>query len=438
MPHTFTVFEHEYTEGFDWEPADLAALERLRRATGADVLRPSVRAGGRRELQAGEYVGVVRLGRRTVQVLPKFYREGTGSREGRAFEATRNLLHLLAYAGRLRVREHDLASMLRRGADWFEILTRLFASHLLEEWQRGAHRHYRAVEDTLPVLKGKLLVAEQLRRPLRRHLFAVAFDEFTADTELNRVFRFVVERLFGATRDGENRRLLGELRHWMDEVSLPARVTAADARPSLVTRLNRRFEPLLNLARLFLAESSLQLAAADFSTFAFVLDMNQLFESFLVGFIERHRAALLPDALAGCELLPQARGATIHLARRTDTGAPVFRLVPDLAFRLAGRFPLLLDAKYKRLSPADARLGVSQSDFYQMHAYARRFDCPRVLMLYPQTAEMPAPQRVRFELKSGGLVDAASINLRVDLGSPASRAELTAELKSLLSGEGLT
>jgi 5-methylcytosine-specific restriction enzyme subunit McrC len=427
-----TVFEHGYTEGFDWTERDCSTLERMRRATGVEILRPTVRAG-RRELQAAEHVGVVRLGQHTVQILPKIYRSSAATPVERADEATRNLLYLLAHAGQLPVREHELASLLRRGADWFEILTRLFATHLLEAWQRGAHRHYQPVEAELPVLKGKWRITEQLRRPERRHTFVVAYDEFTADNKLNRVLRYVVERLWNLTRDGSNRQLLGELRQWMEEVALPSRVTAADASSALLTRLNQHYEPLLALARLFLEGGSLQLAAQDFNTFAFVFDMNQLFESFIINFLRRHRAEILPPALAPCVMLPQTRGATRHLARSSENGRQVFQLKPDLAFQHGEAFPLLLDAKYKRLKPDDARLGVSTADFYQMHAYARRYNCPRILLLYPQTADMPEPLRARFTLEGDAqLIEAATINLQTPLAGHAGRATLIKELRQLL------
>ncbi|HEX8188839.1 MAG TPA: hypothetical protein VF586_10840 [Pyrinomonadaceae bacterium] len=431
--NTETFFEHEQRP-FGWSEGEAAALERLNRAAGAEVLRATWRAG-RRELRASQHVGVVRLGRRAVQVLPKTHRAGAGSsaaeREARAEEATRNLLHMLAHAGRLPVREHATAPLLRRGGDWFEVLTRLFATHLREEWQRGAHRRYEAVEEELPVLKGRWRVAESLRRPARRHLFPVAFDEFTADNALNRVFRFVVERLWRLTRDGANRQLLGELRQWMEEVTLPADLPAGAAAPALLTRLNARFEPLLNLARLFLAGGSLQLAARDFETFAFVFDMNRLFEEFVVGFVRRRRSGLLPEGLKTCDLLPQSHGAPHHLALN-ERGQHVFQLHPDLAFRRGREFPLLLDAKYKRLDPSDRKLGISPSDFYQMHAYARRYDCPRVLLLYPQTADTAAPLRRRFALDGGGRIDAATLDLRPDLGSKEGSDSLSRELKSIL------
>jgi 5-methylcytosine-specific restriction enzyme subunit McrC len=152
--HVITLFEHECTSGFGWTDRDLVALERLSRAAGAELLRPVVRGRGL-ELRAAQHVGVFRLGNRTVQVLPKIYQSGetTDARE-RAREATRNLLHLLQIADEVPVREQGLASLLRRDMDWFEILTRLFATHLREEWQRGASRGYLLVEDDQPALKG--------------------------------------------------------------------------------------------------------------------------------------------------------------------------------------------------------------------------------------------------------------------------------------------
>jgi 5-methylcytosine-specific restriction enzyme subunit McrC len=433
MTAMLTLFEHE-SRIFNWTDKDYAALERLRKEIGVEILRPGLR-NGQRVLQAAQHVGVVRLNGRTVQVLPKIYRSSKDANEAeRTREATRNLLYLLAYAGQLPVREHALAPLLRHGNDWFEILTRLFATHLLEEWQRGAHRTYQIVEDDSPVLKGKWRIADQLRRPMRQHLFSVAYDEFTADNPLNRIFRFVAERLWRLTRDSGNRQLLGELRQWMEEVSLLPGVTAAEASSLMLTRLNQRYAPLLNLARLFLNGGALQLAAGDLSTFAFTFDMNQLFEAFIINFIRRHRAEILPPDMQTCELLPQSHGATKYLARRESKS--VFLLKPDLVFRNHGaQFPLLLDAKYKRLDKSDAKLGVSQADFYQMHAYARRYDCNRVLLLYPQVVGMIQPLRTRFDVEGAAIsIVAATVDLRIDLSRLQGRELLTEELRDILGG----
>lgn len=426
-----TIFEYDFTTGFDWTDQDLALIERLRRALGVEVIRAITRRG-QRELQATQYVGVFRLGRRTVQVLPKMFRSED---EDKATKATRNLLYLLEYTGQLVVRETAVTQLMQNNLDWFEILTRLLASNLREQWQRGAYRSYQTVEDVLPVLKGKWQLLKQLRRPERQHLFAVTYDEFSADNSLNRIFRYVVERLWQLSRDTTNRKILGELRHWMEEVTLLPSATANDANLIPITRLNQRYEPLLNLAKLFLDNSSLQLSAGNLATFAFVFDMNKLFEAFIVNFIRRHREEILPTELRSCELIPQAYTTTLHLAR-TSNGEPVFRLKPDLAFRNGDSFPLLLDAKYKQLKPTDRKLGVSEADFYQMHAYAHRYQCPRVLLLYPQTADIPQALQAEFTLEDRErVIVAATVDLRGDLSKSQERDKLATRLKTILTNK---
>ncbi len=377
-------------------------------------------------------------------MLPKIYWAGEATDKGqRAREATRNLLHMLQIADEVQVREQGLANLLKEKMDWFEILTRLFALHLREEWQHGPSRGYLMVEDDQHTLKGKWRVAEQVRRPGRDHVFSVAYDEFTADIPLNRVFRFVVERLWGATRDGDNRQMLGELRQWLDEVTLLPSLTASDASRALLTRLNRRLEPLLNLARLFLDGGIMQLAVKDLSAFAFVFDMNRVFEGFLVNFVRRHRDGILPHDLWDCDLLPRARGEARWLAQADSK--PAFRLKPDLVIRrgcadsqTAPQFPLLVDAKYKRLKPDVSGAVVAQDDFYQMFAYAHRYNCPRVLMLYPQTADMQSAFCREFALKgtNGKIVVVTTVDVRVDLGSGQGRRQVIEQLRQMFQMKG--
>jgi len=379
---------------------------------------------GIRELKARQYVGVFRLGDRTVQVLPKMYR----SRDTAKREAMRNLLYMLEYTKQLDIKQYA-SSLLSQDLDWFEVLTKLFARNLLEEWQRGAFRNYQAVSDTLPVLKGKWNLTEQLRRPERKHLFAVTFDEFTADNPLNRILRYVVERLYQLTHNFHNRQMLHELRQWMEEVTLLPKVNIEDLRFIPITRLNQRFEPLLNLARLFLENESLQLSSGNFPTFAFTLDMNKLFEEFVISLIDRHRLEILPNHLQDCELLPQSVGAVHYLAKNGNDR--VFQLKPDLVMRQKVDFPLIVDTKYKRLQEGDRKLGVSQADFYQMYAYAQRYNCPNVLLIYPQVVGMSA-LKAKFEIERG-TITAATIDLCGDLSKQEERDNLVARLRGLFA-----
>jgi 5-methylcytosine-specific restriction enzyme subunit McrC len=188
----------------------------------------------------------------------------------------------------------------------------------------------------------------------------------------------------------------------------------------------------LNLARLFLDGGVLQMVAGDLSSFAFVFDMNQLFESFVAAFIRRHASEILPEELQACDYLVQSRGESRHLATRETKD--VFKTKPDIVFRQANLFPLILDTKYKRLNSADLRLGVDQSDFYQMHAYAHRYNCSHIILLYPQTAETLEPLCASFKLADcDKIIRAATVNLQINLARKSDRQLLVNELKGLIT-----
>ena len=323
------LFEHE-TIPFNWTDRDLRLLAAVNRQAGANILTPKIDATGKQQLQAAQYVGVVRLGEQTIQILPKIHSSPGQAASER--EATANLLHLLAYASDVPISEQGVAPLLAKKSDWFELLIHLFVTHLASLWQRGALHAYRAVDQELGVLKGKWRIADQLRYPASLHQFHVTSDEFSADTDINRALRFVVERLWHLTRDGANRRQLELLREWMDGVTLPNAVNRAALDDAHITRLNRAYVPVINLARLFLDGGALQLAADTTQTYSFVFDMNDLFESFVFRFLQRHRSQILPESAAQWKLVAQAGGCKLHLALHQGIRS-AFALKPDIVAR---------------------------------------------------------------------------------------------------------
>ncbi len=157
MQSCITLYEHERVP-YSWTPAEERFLDRLN-ATGNPPLRAVYQAGSR-SLQAAQHVGVVRMGTRTIQILPKMYRTATNT-AAQVHEATANVLYLLHYAGQLPISEHAIAALSARNSDWFELLTYLFASHLQTAWHRGPARTYQRVNAAQTALKGKLRIADR-------------------------------------------------------------------------------------------------------------------------------------------------------------------------------------------------------------------------------------------------------------------------------------
>lgn len=375
---TVTFFEHEartYTDiGMKPDEPAIQQIERLNNLFGTELI-----AVGRRELRARAYVGVVRCGPVTFQILPKIDYDPAGNADADAqtpafhaatASAAHNLLHLLSYTHDLEICHQEIAPLLAGESNWFELLTRLFATGLHQQMQRGIEHAYVLLEEDLPVMRGRWQYdRQQSRRPYGGHRFDVAYDDFSPDTPLNRVFRFVVDRLVWLTIDRLNRNLLEDLKVWLSAVSSPPVITSADLDGVQFSRLNDQFRPAFNLVRMFLEGQAFRLEAGTRQAFALVLDMNRLFEQFVAQFMLRHRARILPQAWMDGRIHVQGRGQGLYLGKEIPAQRPAFKLAPDLLISNGPGAPvLILDTKYKLLDERKRQEGVAPEDAYQMLA----------------------------------------------------------------------
>lgn len=71
-----------------------------------------------------------------------------------------------------------------------------------------------------------------------------------------------------------------------------------------------------------------------------------------------------------------------------ENGKPRFQTTPDILIKRAGKAVMVIDTKWKQIgrNPEDKKRGVSQSDVYQVMAYARLYECRDVMLLYPHHA----------------------------------------------------
>jgi 5-methylcytosine-specific restriction enzyme subunit McrC len=349
-------------------------------------------------------------------------------------EATTNLLFLLYYTGKLRVTEPEIARLTEQNAPLSEVLYWVFARRLWEAVHRELLRGYVSVEARLNVMKGRWLVATQARRSdgWRRDHFDVAYDEFTEDNLPNRLLNATVLRLAQWASRSDIRCDLARLR------SAFADVTEITPRPRdfaeavlWVQRYRRRagagqmYRPLLEMARMFWSGAGPQPSPGRLDSFAFMFDMDKLFEEFIAEFILRELRG--EWRARGWSLRPQS-GTRYLLCN--DSGSDLFKLVPDLRFENSAReTELIVDTKYKLLDASDTKTGVVEADAYQMFAYKERYQCPRVVLLYPQTSEKIA-RGFGADADSPPWLEVQTVDLRRNLMQE--KAGLRNELADLL------
>ena len=350
----------EYEDRRVDRPLDAAQLHALDEAgIGVTPL-----GGDSYTLRPGSRVGVLTAGDLSLVVRPKVRAD--------------RVMFMIAYAMGIADWQRDVAS-LDPDADVLEAVVPAFVHHTERAIRRGLLQGYRAEEDALHGVRGRIRFSDQIRRrpgvPLP---IEVAWDEFTEDIEENRLLHAAIHALTRVPiREERWRRELRGLRPAFAAVGVGS--YRAGAVPEVrYHRLNRHYRPAVELARLIIESSSVELRHGEVAATSFMINMNEVFERFLRTAL-REALGLTERAWPSGE-----RDRTLTLDE-----AGTISLKPDLMWRdaLSRRAVFVGDAKYKRIEPS----GFVHADVYQMLAYCIATDLPSGLLVY--AAEEHEPTR---------------------------------------------
>ena len=203
-------------------------------------------------------------------------------------------------------------------------------------------------------------------------LVACRFDELSEDTPLNRVLKAAVSRLASITRSATNARLLAQLAAYLEFVGdTPDPL----CEPVNLDRTNTAFHDLYSLACLFLRGDWQSTTSGGSPGFSLLFPMNDLFEKFIGHSLKRalHQPVCLQDSR--------------HYTLTDADGSSIFKLKPDAVINDVPDGPIILDTKWKSLTP-DKQMGVKESDIYQMLAYGQAYRASSLILLYPWHSEM--------------------------------------------------
>ncbi len=397
----------------------IEAFERLNNGVFFDI--------GRTTIRARNYVGVVRVGELSLQVLPKIIRS-SDIREHRALSAS-NLLQMLTHSGIIPFSHPRSAILDSDQIDLFEIFIRLFAEELHHLVRHTQCREYLERSDHLRFVKGKIAI-RKYNNPARMHLIPCTYHDFSSDTLLNRTLKFTCHLMSRSVSDYQTIRKLRSVIAVLDQVTLTP-VTVPELDRISYTRLNKLFEPFIRICRIFLQHSTLTLQVSHIESFALMIPMERLFEAFIASILKNDPVRFFGPGFVVLDQKPVG-----HLAS-DEAGRHVFLMRPDIIIERGGQ-SFIIDTKYKVLKPEDRKLGITQSDMYQMYAYARRTNARSCMLLYPDlllsqrrdfTFNTPDREEIRLMIRSIRL----SYNLSDPKGWAGFREELTGIMRMFLT-----
>lgn len=358
--------------GFSRHQADMllssARAHSLGGADGTDIL-----CDHHRFLRARQAVGVIAGRGCSLEILPKVDPEALD--EGIDTVRSR-LVHMLDIALGLNLSTGEASTMAHGAKSLLEVFIALFTDRLLAEVRRGLPRQYRAHEEDVRALRGKLNIVRQFTvHAVRPDRLSCRFDALDADVPLMQVMKACVMLLVRHARSAGVKRQLAELRFLLADVS-DIRKGALPWRLIRIDRASGRWRSLLELARLLLGAHWQQTHAdaRDAQGITLLFPMNDLFERYIA--IQLRRA--LADT--GLEVDAQGGGANCLGPWRNgeDCVGDSHPTRPDILVKNGPRVVAVLDTKWKQLSK-----GASHADIYQMIAYARLYRSHRLILLYP-------------------------------------------------------
>ncbi len=244
--------------------------------------------------------------------------------------------------------------------------------------QRGLARHYRAVEDNLACLKGRLLFPQHLRVNLANQArFYVKYDEFSADRPANRLIRSAIHTLMPVVRQPENQQLLYQLRLCFDEIPLSTQRQQwqADWDKHRIDRSMQHYNPVMQWVGLFLFGHGLTTFQGKHVNQSLLFPMEEIFEDFVTYHFRKHQDEFNVKAQGPQRALAQLNG-------KDDA----FRMKPDISLTDSDdEVVYILDTKWKRIDARtdDPKRGISQADMYQLFSYGKRYACNKVALIYP-------------------------------------------------------
>lgn len=366
-----TAFEHEaipVTPGGG--PRALSENEAEQLTLIAETL-PSFCSRGYRTVKLSEHCGLLNLGGRILEILPKVG-EHPDAAQGRGV-----LLRMLRVATDLPLHRQDAAAQTDRHAPLLEIFIRAFFEEVLLLLKGGLLRRYTERDEDLLAVRGTIQLQRQFTTLANRTDFvACRFDELTPDNRWNRLLKAGLKIVRPWIRSPDLERSWVELFSAFEDVG-------DEVRPRVLLdglrydRQATRYRPAVAWAERIFNLLSPDLRSGAKPAPGLLFDMNMLFERV----VEQRMAHWATKRGWTLETQDDSR----FFAQIADTPPRrAYRVRPDLVFRHRGRVVAIADAKWKR--PDLSRSGFvlpAQADLYQLNAYASIFGCDQLALIYP-------------------------------------------------------
>lgn len=268
-----------------------------------------------------------------------------------------------------------------------EVFIRSYIQELESICTNGLKSEYERVDENLNVLKGKLLIKDNIRaNRLKLTKFYCRYQRYTPNSPVNRIIKATLEKLLSSSRTFQNRDKLYRLLDVFTQVETSKNIQADLQKALNLDRTYKEYQKIMMWSRLFLNNSSVTSTQGNVVNTSIVFPMEKVFEDYIAFLFKKFSK----------DYIIRAQDRSVFLVTHRNRGK--FRLRPDIVVANDEAPVLIVDTKWKLLNAFQERenYGISQSDMYQLYAYGKKYELehnkgkeqrvkpPHLVLLYPE------------------------------------------------------
>ncbi|RDU70945.1 McrC family protein [Helicobacter brantae] len=262
----------------------------------------------------------------------------------------------------------QLSSLHAQNTPLLEVFMQMFCYELFELVKKGIRHDYTQREENRAYLKGKLLFKEQIRHNLvHKERFFTRSDEFVGDNPSNRLIKSTLTLLKSLSPSHTTLSLINRSLEIFEEIP-QSRNIPKDFLSCTTSRHFSYYETILAWCKVFLEGQSFSAYSGESKAYALLFPMERLFESYVAYMLRSNQKSKIHAQKSDKYLLYD----------KNHKG--YFQLKVDLHIQKEDKV-IIADTKWKALKNTE---DISQSDLYQLFAYAHYHQAQEVWLIYPK------------------------------------------------------
>ncbi|SDL36468.1 5-methylcytosine-specific restriction enzyme subunit McrC [Salinimicrobium catena] len=311
-------------------------------------------------VQFTEYVGVIKVGNLTIEVLPK------ADKSSNRKDWHDILINMLKSVGLFKVHAPSSSTLKLKSNSILDLYFELFVNEVEYLIHRGLIKKYRRIEKNSTALKGPIKFAKHTRLNIvHQERFYISKTVYDKDHLIHQILQKTVRLLQRINDNSDLKSRLGSLGLNFPEVA-DIKVTEEHFNFQL-TRKTEIYRNALDIAKLILLNFHPDVSKGRNNVLALMFDMNLLWEKFVYVSLKRNLR----------------KGDTVTAQNQKNFWKPKLgyktTIRPDIVLNKGKESCVVVDTKWKNLKASNP----SADDLRQLYVYKEYFHSKKVALVYP-------------------------------------------------------